>query len=96
MDDLARHKRYGRPALDSGVRLHVADGSAKADIDAGGGAREAEEERVVVRAVDMVVRRAVLGDQGAAPVAVPYALASIVAPEHDCLRLHGGGGKCGA
>ena len=40
-----------------------------------------------------VVRRAVLGDQGAAPVAVPYALTCIVAPEHDRLGLHGGSGK---
>ena len=95
MGDLAKRKRYGRPALDGGVRLHVADGGTKADMDAGG-AREAEEERVVVRAVDMVVLRAVLGDQGAVPVNIAYALSSSIAPEHDCLGLYGGGDKCGA
>src|SRR6266702_4105129 len=95
MDDLARHEGDRGPALDRGVRLRLADGGAEADVDAGGGAGEAEEEGVVVGAVDVAVGRAVLGDHVASPAAVPDALACVVAAEDDRLRLHADGGERG-
>ena len=96
MDDLARGERDVRPALDGRVGLHVANGGAEADMDAGGGARETEEEGMVVGAVDLVVGCAVIEGHVPSPAGVPNALACVVAAEDERFGQHACGGESGA
>src|SRR6266404_2324073 len=94
MDDLAGGECDGGPAGGCGVWLDGADCGAETDVHARRGASEAEQEGVVVGAVDVVVRRAVLVVHGGAPVAVPNALARVVPPKDEGLWDDGCRGEC--
>ena len=89
IEHLSTRERDARPAGDGRVGLHLAHGCAEADAHAGGRAREAVQHRVVVRAVDVVVRRAVVVRHACPPGRVPYADARVVPPEYDRGRLDG-------
>ena len=58
VEHLARRELDTRSTRDGRILLHVAHGGAKADTYAMGRAFEAVEYRVIVRAVDLVVQRA--------------------------------------
>ena len=89
IEHLATRERDARPAGDGRVGLHPAYGCAEADAHAGGRAGEAVQHRVVVRAVDVVVWRAVVASHARAPGRVPDADTRVVPPEHDRGRLDG-------
>ena len=86
---LAGRERDARPTRKGRVGLHISHCGAKADAHAGCCAGETEEQGVVVRAVDVVVRRPVVLGHARAPARVPDARARIVAAEDDRRGFHG-------
>jgi len=96
MKNLARRKRDARPAREGRVRLNVADGCAEPDAHAGGSACETEEQGVVIRAVDVVVRRTVIASHARAPARVPNAATRVIPTEDDRRGLHGDRCESGA
>ena len=83
IEHLATRERDARPTLDGRIGLHAAHGRTETDAHAGCGAGEAVEHGVVVGAMDVVVRRAVIAGHARAPARVPHARARVVPAKDD-------------
>jgi len=95
IEHFATRERHARASRDGRVGLDGANGGAEADSYAGCGAGEPMEHRVVVRTMDVVVRRAMIASHIRAPARVPYAHARVVSTKDnrgglDADRAQGG------
>jgi len=80
---LATRERDARAPNDGRIGLNAANGGAEADAHARCGAGEAMEHGVVVRAMDVVVRGAVIASHAVSPARVAHAHARVVPAKDD-------------